>query len=66
MPASLSRAASIISAGLASREGDAELKPRLVQEALAEQPGQLRVTELLALRRRRWCPAVSHRRARQL
>jgi Helicase conserved C-terminal domain len=34
----------------ASREGDAELKPRLVQEALAEQPGQLRVTELLALR----------------
>jgi hypothetical protein len=25
----------------ASREGDAELKPRLVQEALAEQPGQL-------------------------
>ena len=35
---------------LASREGDAELKPRLVQEALAEQPGQLRVTELLTLR----------------
>ena len=34
---------------LTSREGNAELKPRLVQETLAEQPSQLRVTELRTL-----------------
>ena len=60
MPANLSRAASIISALPRARARDAELKPRLVQEALAEQPGQLRVTELGLPRasRPRLCAAI--------